>query len=187
MQDIFRWLPFRTAINKWRQQDLNLPPLGINHIKDSHVLKIPTIYGFSPNFIPKPESWEKHIDITGYWFLDDLDWQPPQELVDFLEAGPSPVCISFSSMVADNPEKVANIILQALAKTKQRGVFLTGWNNFDQIDWPDTVFKIKEAPHTWLFPRMAAVIHHGGAGTTGVSLKSGIPSIITPFFFDQPF
>ena len=77
------------------------------------------------------------------------------------------------------------MVLAALKKTGQRGLLLTGWGGLSQMDLPDDVFVMQKAPHDWLFPQMAAVVHHGGSGTTAAALRAGVPNIIIPFFFDQ--
>jgi len=74
-----------------------------------------------------------------------------------------------------------------LERTGQRAVLSSGWGGLEKEDLPATVFMIGSIPHTWLFPRMAAVVHHGGAGTTAAGLAAGVPSIVTPFFGDQLF
>jgi len=79
------------------------------------------------------------------------------------------------------------MILDALRQTGQRGLLLTGWGGIVQTDLPDTVFLLNSVPHSWLFPKMAAIVHHGGAGTTAAALRAGIPSVVVPFFGDQPF
>jgi UDP:flavonoid glycosyltransferase YjiC (YdhE family) len=75
--------------------------------------------------------------------------------------------------------------LAALQLTGQRGILLSGWSGLSFTQLPETVFCLEEAPHTWLFPQMAAAVHHGGAGTSGASLRAGIPTIVTPFLLDQ--
>jgi UDP:flavonoid glycosyltransferase YjiC (YdhE family) len=79
------------------------------------------------------------------------------------------------------------MILEALAKSGQRGLLLTGWGGMQAVPAPDDVFLLDAAPHSWLFPRMAAVVHHGGAGTTAEGLRAGLPTVIVPFILDQPF
>lgn len=184
------WLPYCSVVNQWRQEQLSLSPipLRVNHVKQMYMQRKPAIYGISPNVLPNPPDWGDHIEITGYWFLDtSADWQPPTDLVDFLLAGPPPVYVGFGSMSIRNPEETTGVVLRALACTKQRGLLATGWGGLNVADLPDNVFKIESIPHEWLFPQMAAVIHHGGAGTTAAGLQAGIPSITVPFFVDQPF
>jgi UDP:flavonoid glycosyltransferase YjiC (YdhE family) len=148
----------------------------------------PVIYGYSPSVLPRPRDWPDFVHITGYWFLEQqTSWRPPPELIDFLQAGPPPVAIGFGSMNNRDPERTTEIVLQALERSKQRGILLTGWGGLPQSDLPDRVFKIDFVPHEWLFPRLGAIVHHGGAGTTAAALRSGVPSIGVPFFAIQPF
>jgi sterol 3beta-glucosyltransferase len=149
---------------------------------------MPTLFGYSPVVVPKPVDWPAWNHVTGYWFLDEpLGWQPPAELLRFLEAGPPPVYIGFGSMIHGEPERLTRLVLEALRLSGQRGVLLTGWGGLSTHELPEYVFGIGAIPHAWLFPRMAAVVHHGGAGTTAAALRAGIPSIITPFVGDQVF
>jgi len=186
-QDAALWLSHRQAINDWRRQSLNLNNLGYKHFAEARTLKFPIIYGFSPQVIPKPKDWNDNIHVSGYWFLEDKTWQPPQGLLDFLAAGDKPLCVSFGSMMCSQPDEIADMFIKALAKTGQRGVFLTGWGGLSLSDLPENVYALEAAPHSWLFPRMAAVVHHGGAGTTAAGLRAGVPTITVPFFFDQFF
>ncbi len=90
-------------------------------------------------------------------------------------------------MNSRRPREMTEMVLKALARSRQRGILLTGWGGLSNIDLPDDVFKIDAVPHDWLFPQVAAVVHHGGSGTTGAGLRAGIPTVIIPFFGDQPF
>jgi len=105
----------------------------------------------------------------------------------FLAAGDAPVFIGFGSMPVPNPQRTTELILDALGQSGQRGILLAGWAKLGTAHLPDTVFPLEYAPYGWLFPRMAAVIHHGGSGTTGLALRSGVPSMVVPFTADQPF
>jgi len=120
--------------------------------------------------------------------VDEADgWQPPSALIDFLQSGSPPVYIGFGSMSNRNPEQTADLIIQALMRTKQRAILLSGWSGLHKSNIPDSIFMIDSVPHSWLFPRVAAVVHHGGASTTAAGLRAGVPSIVIPFFGDQPF
>ncbi|MEO8356223.1 MAG: nucleotide disphospho-sugar-binding domain-containing protein, partial [Chloroflexota bacterium] len=105
----------------------------------------------------------------------------------FIEAGSPPVFIGFGSMPIKNPHRTTNIILEALKQTGQRGILHMGWGGLGNQSLPDNVFIIDYAPYDWLFSRMAMVIHHGGSGTTAFGLRSGIPSCVVPFVFDQHY
>lgn len=182
------WQSSQAADKLVRQQVLNLPAAPMFGPYQSVALHhYPVLYGFSPAVIPPPADW-RNTHITGYWFLDsDPDWPPPVALQNFLQAGPPPVYVGFGSMSNRKPEEITELILQALAKTNQRAVLLSGWNGLRQTKLPDTVYLLDSAPHAWLFSRVAAVVHHGGAGTTAAGLRAGVPSVIVPFFGDQPF
>jgi sterol 3beta-glucosyltransferase len=149
-------------------------------------LGAPSLYGYSPSVIPKPPDWDEYHHVTGYWFLDaPPNWQPSAELTQFLDSGSAPVYIGFGSMSHENPERQARLVLRALELSGQRGVLLTGWGGLTRSSAPPTVFFVDDVPHAWLFPRMAAVVHHGGAGTTSAGLRAGVPNLITPFGGDQ--
>ncbi len=143
---------------------------------------------YSVHVFPRPASWLEHVHITGYWFLDEeAGWQPPQDLLDFLQAGNPPVYVGFGSVGdASLAEQKTRLVIEALRQSGQRGVLATGWNAMTKIgNLPDTVYMLDSAPHSWLFPQMAAVVHHGGAGTTAAGFRAGVPSIILPYGNDQ--
>lgn len=176
--------------NSWRQTRLGLPPIPLHRwpYTQLHGQPVPMFYCYSPAVAPKPSDWGEQAYVTGYWFLEHpSDWQPPADLVHFLESGPPPIYVGFGSMVSRKPEETTRIILDALKQSGQRGVVAAGWGALSQLDLPDAVFLIESVPHDWLFPKMAAVVHHGGAGTTGAGLGVGVPSIVVPFGGDQPF
>jgi UDP:flavonoid glycosyltransferase YjiC (YdhE family) len=138
--------------------------------------------------IAPPPDWNDNIHVTGYWFLDSAeDWTAPSALTDFLESGPPPVYIGFGSMGNRKPAETTDLVLDALRRIDQRAILLSGWGGLHETDLPDSVFMIDSVPHSWLFSRVAAIVHHGGAGTTAAALRSGSPSVIVPFFGDQPF
>jgi UDP:flavonoid glycosyltransferase YjiC (YdhE family) len=183
------WQQGRQADAAARQQVLGLPPAPFfGPYRLPRLNDTPVLYGFSPAVIAKPADWGEDIHITGYWFLEqEANWSPPPTLEEFLQRGPAPLYIGFGSMSSRKPEETAQLILQALAQTGQRAILLSGWNGLKAEKLPDHVLVIDSAPHDWLFERVAAVIHHGGAGTTAAGLRAGVPSIVIPFFGDQPF
>ncbi|PIG94967.1 glycosyltransferase [Gloeocapsopsis sp. IPPAS B-1203] len=182
-----RWQSVRKKINYWRQ-NLNLPPVPFaglySHLQQQ---QIPILHCFSPTVVPKPKDWSDWAYVTGYWFLEDSQWQPPIDLVNFIESGVPPIYIGFGSMSERSPEVVTNLILDALMQTKQRGI-LSNWGGLQGVDLPDNVFPMTgNISHDWLFPLCCAVVHHGGAGTTAAALRAGVPSVVIPFGVDQPF
>jgi len=183
------WQLFQGSFNQWRQSTLNLPPFPwFGPMGQIQQQKVPFLYGYSSTVLPKPDDWPDWTHITGYWFLDHpSNWQPPADLVDFLESGTRPVYVGFGSMNSRNPEALTELVLKALTQTRQRGILSTGWGGISNSNLPDHIFKVESVPHDWLFPKMAAVVHHGGAGTTAAGIRAGVPSITIPFFGDQPF
>lgn len=182
------WQMFRPVINRWRQNTLNLPRLPLKgYFGKLGTSQIPIVNGFSQYVVPRPKDWNEHIHITGYWFPEDKHWQPPSDLLAFIEAGSAPVFIGFGSMPIKDPQRTTSIILEALQLTRQRGVLHMGWGGLGNQAIPDNIFKINYVPYDWLFPRMAMVIHHGGSGTTAYGLRSGIPSCVVSFVFDQQY
>lgn len=125
--------------------------------------------------------------MTGYFFFSENEsYQPPAELRDFLNAGESPICISFGSMVNRDANRIDEIIRTSLKQTNNRGIILSGWGKVNQSSSSDLLY-LESAPHDWLLPRCKMVVHHGGAGTTSAGLRAGIPNIVVPFTADQPF
>jgi UDP:flavonoid glycosyltransferase YjiC (YdhE family) len=183
------WQTLRTADAKARTEVLGLRPAPLNGPFDWIDRHSPlTLYGYSPAVLPRPTDWDAHSHVTGYWFLDSAaTWQPPADLLAFLADGPPPIYIGFGSMSSRNPQEATDLALTALHETGQRGILYQGWGGLQGEKLPHTVHVVGSTPHAWLFARMAAIVHHGGAGTTGASLAAGVPSIVTPFFADQPF
>lgn len=144
---------------------------------------------WSPGLIPKPADWGPEIDISGFVFLDlASSFKPPETLAKFLQAGEPPVYIGFGSIVVDDPDKFTSLIFEAVKKAGVRALVSKGWGGLgDENNTPDNIYMLENTPHDWLFPRVSAVVHHGGAGTTAIGLKCGKPTMIVPFFGDQPF
>lgn len=150
--------------------------------------KAPRLHAHSRYLVPKPADWGTREHVTGYWFTDpDPNWTPPPALLQFLEAGPPPIYIGFGSMPSRNAGQLTATVLDALERTDARGLLATGWGGLESVPKSDRIHVLEAAPHDWLFPRCAAVVHHGGAGTTHEALRWGRPSIVCPIFGDQPF
>jgi sterol 3beta-glucosyltransferase len=184
------WQLFRSNTNRMRTHMLGLPPysfLGpLRQIRQQELLRL---YAYSSHVVPRPDDWPSNHQVTGYWFLPPPPlWQPPEALCAFLAAGSPPIYIGFGSMLMRDPQKTTMLVTEALARTGQRGVLAGGWGALNTaIPHSERLFCIDSIPHDWLFPQMAALVHHGGAGTTGAAVRSGVPSLVVPFSFDQPF
>lgn len=149
---------------------------------------VPHLHLYSEHVVPRPKDWPACAEVLGYCFLDaPSGWEPPRRLTAFLAAGPTPIYLGFGSMTGMRPEQLAQITRDALRETKQRAVIGMGWGGLAGFEDSEDVLAVDDVPHEWLFPRVAAVVHHCGAGTTGAALRAGKPSVAVPFFADQPF
>lgn len=172
------------------RRELGLPKASARTLRHQRTsTDWPVLHGYSPSVLPRPADWRPGLQVTGYWWPPSPPyWQPPAELTEFLAAGPPPVFLGLGSTVltANRAQELADIISTALRNAGVRGVVQSGWAGLD-VTGTD-VLTIDEAPHDWLFPRMAAIAHHCGAGTTAAALRAGAPSIALPGpVGDQPF
>lgn len=182
------WQLYRPVINHYWQGPGRIPFSGPypQQLQERQLI----LCCYSNVVLPRPADWPDHIQATGYWHLPpEPNWQPSAALSDFLATGPRPVYIGFGSM--GNPQKArqtTEIVLEALRLSGHRGVLAAGWSGLGKgMTLPENAFVLDSAPHTWLFPRMAAIVHHGGVGTTGSGLWAGVPNVVVPHFGDQPF
>ncbi|MBL8583591.1 MAG: glycosyltransferase family 1 protein [Rhizobiaceae bacterium] len=183
------WRVYGPPLNRWRAAHFGLPPLAscLDMLASRRNFAAPTLYEYSPCAVPKPADWLETDHVTGYWFAQPpADWAPDPRIVAFLAAGPPPVYFGFGSMPVRNPGKLTDAVIEALRRTGKRGILLGGSGRalLDKPAGPDVLF-VEGVPHGWLFPRMAAVVHHGGAGTTGAVMRAGVPGVVTPLTFDQ--
>ncbi|KAL8899916.1 MAG: hypothetical protein Q9207_005949 [Kuettlingeria erythrocarpa] len=166
-------------------------PPSFAHIHCAEKLGIPLHLMFtSPALIPKPTDWGSHISVSGFYFLSlSGQFNPQPDLVTFLEAGPPPVYIGFGSIVVDDPDAMTRLIFDAVRRSGQRALVSKGWGGLGShsLDDPDDIFMLGNVPHDWLFKRVSCVVHHGGAGTTAAGIAAGKPTVVVPFFGDQPF
>ena len=184
----FFWQTFRKAVNQAREKVLQMSPESFWGPATRFNRSLPLLYGFSTHVLRRPADWSQNIQVTGYWFLENqAGWQPPKDLADFLEAGSPPVYVGFGSMNNRDPKETAALLVEALSAVKQRGILLRGWGGLSQTDLPKNIRMVDSVPHEWLFSRVAAVVHHGGAGTTAAGMRAGVPTIVIPFMNDQSF
>jgi len=184
-----------SAVSRWmfaswrRAHGLPAQPRGTGLVHRDCGTRVPFLHGWSSHVAPDPPDWPKHhVETTGYWFLDRAEtWAPPPALEAFLAAGPPPVYIGFGSMAGHAPEQTTRLVLEALRRARLRGVLARGWGGLRALDLPSSVYLLSHVPHDWLFPHVAAVVHHGGAGTTAAGLRAGRPTVACPFFGDQTF
>ncbi|MFI2781488.1 glycosyltransferase [Streptomyces sp. ALB3] len=146
----------------------------------------PVFHGYSALVVPRPADWPPGVHVAGYWWpARPCGWRPPDEVVDFLQAGPPPVFIGFGSMAPGHGERLTELVAAAVDRAGVRAVVQAGWAGLSGCG-PD-VLAVGDLPHDWLFPRTAAVVHHAGAGTTAAGLRAGVPALPVPVMADQPF
>ena len=182
------WRMWRKTLNEAARDVLGLPPVPFAGPGRDFMHPSLSLDGYSSLVVPKPRDWPNNHHLTGYWFLDaPPDWHPPADLEAFLSSGPPPVYVGFGSHHNCDAAQVTELVVRALKGAGVRGILATGWGALEAVVGSDQFFSLDSAPHAWLFPRMAAVVHHGGAGSTAAGLRAGAPSILIPFFADQPF
>lgn len=172
---------FGKILRTWRNESLELSARG------GGTRPAATLYAYSRHVVPVPRDWGTDVAVTGYWFVDEPDWEPPQALRSFLAAGDKPVYVGFGSMPGLDPVQLANDVIAALARVGRRGVLATGGGALRVVNPPAHIHVVDAAPHDRLLPLTAAAVHHGGAGTTASALRAGIAMAICPFLGDQPF
>ena len=197
MFDNVFWKAIAGQVNRWRKKELGLPSTNLDKMQPN---KVPFLYNFSPSVVVPPLDYSDWIRVTGYWFLDEAsDWTPPSELTHFIAQARAHnkkiVYIGFGSIVVSDPAALTKTVVESVLKADVRCILSKGWSDrlgnqdasVPEVPLPPEIHQIKSAPHDWLFGQIDAATHHGGAGTTGASLRAGIPTIVKPFFGDQFF
>ncbi|KAI9100369.1 hypothetical protein DFS34DRAFT_482469 [Phlyctochytrium arcticum] len=184
------WTGLGDLVNDFRKS-LGLKSMttqqGASAISD---LEVPYTYCWSPSLIPKPKDWGKHVDISGFYFLDQAsNYSPPADLAAFLSGGPPPIYIGFGSVTGFDMQKLTAAVLEGVRLSGVRAIVSKGWAGLASSapNQDPNIFFIGDCPHDWLFQNVAAVCHHGGAGTLSAGLRLGKPTIVVPFFGDQFF
>jgi sterol 3beta-glucosyltransferase len=184
-------------VNRWRKKELGLRGTNLDKLQPN---KVPFLYNFSPHVVVPPLDYSDWVRVTGYWFLDEGEnWTPPDELTVFIakarSEGKKIVYIGFGSIVVSDPAALTKTVVDSVLKAGVCCILSKGWSDRlgdpaavkTEVPLPPEIHQIKSAPHDWLFKQIDAAVHHGGAGTTGASLRAGLPTIVKPFFGDQFF
>lgn len=170
---------YNGVVNAWRADGLGLA----RGRGPQHAL---VLQAFSSAVTPVDPAWPESVRTTGFWFLPrNPEWSPSTALRTFLEAGPPPVYIGFGSMAGRDAQRLGDIVAEAVREAGVRAIVATGWGGLAARSSSD-LLVIDQAPHDWLFGKVAAVVHHGGGGTTAAALVAGVPQIVCPFVADQP-
>jgi sterol 3beta-glucosyltransferase len=172
------------------RRELGLPRRGIREALTGKPdgSRWPVFYGFSPAVVPRPADWPDGCQVTGYWWpRRPAGWRPPAELEEFLASGPPPVFFGFGDMTPDDPGQFVELATAAGCQAGVRQVIQAEQTDPASAGRPGDSIVIGDLPHDWLFPKMAAVVHHAGAGTAAAGLRAGVPAVTVPVLADQPF
>ena len=180
---------FGGVVDRWRRDELGLPRRRGRHdpMRRPDGGHAPVLHAYSPTVLPRPADWPPEAVTTGYWELAGDPVPLSEEVRGFIEDGPAPVFVGFGSMAGSDPARTTRIVLESARQEGRRLVVGAGWGGMDVHDLPEDVLAVTDADYRSLFPHMAAVVHHGGAGTTGVAFAAGRPQLVCPFVADQPF
>jgi sterol 3beta-glucosyltransferase len=197
MFDNVFWKAIAGQVNRWRKKELGLRGTNLDKLQPN---KVPFLYNFSPHVVVPPLDYSDWVRVTGYWFLDEGDGcTPPEELTAFIAKarsdGKKIVYIGFGSIVVSDPAALTKTVVDSVLKAGVCCILSKGWSDRlgdpaavkTEVPLPPEIHQIKSAPHDWLFAQIDAAVHHGGAGTTGASLRAGLPTVVKPFFGDQFF
>ena len=179
----------RHGIDRWRTEAGMARRAGRHHpLRRPDGTPTPVLHGHSEHVLPRPPDWPDTALVCGYWFLPTpANWSPPRKLAAFLHAGPPPVYLGFGSMTIEDPHRLGALITDTLTRLGTRAIIASGYQGLRGLASTERMLVIRHAPHDWLFPRTAAVVHHGGAGTTGAAAAAGVGQVICPVGTDQPF
>jgi UDP:flavonoid glycosyltransferase YjiC (YdhE family) len=198
---LLKWRQDSRVIQAFRRERLGLKPLPWGGAQSrrtppAHLVDPPVLHLISCLVLPRPVDWKASASLTGFCFLEPRSadgailptpYSPDRDLTAFLENGPAPFYAGFGSMITRDPEALAAVVVEASQLAGARLILSPGWGRVvPRAALPADVFLLEECPHSWLFPRVQAAIHHGGAGTTATTLRYGIPSTVVAFFADQP-
>lgn len=195
-ENIF-WKGISGQVNSWREKTLGLPKTNLSKLQQS---RIPFIYNVSPSILPPSVDFPDWVKVSGYWFLNEgnQDYKPPSELEEFLlkaqDERKKIIYVGFGSIVVSDANALTRTIVDSVMELGVMCILNKGWSDrlskseaSEKVVLPPEVFECGSIPHDWLFARVDVAVHHGGSGTTGASLRAGLPTIIKPFFGDQFF
>jgi UDP:flavonoid glycosyltransferase YjiC (YdhE family) len=138
------------------------------------------LVAFNKELVDPDHEWPSRFKFTGFWTRAASESVLCDDVTRFLDAGPAPVVVTLGSMAFEEPARMLAIVCAALKRTGQRGVLVRGWSGYETIEAEGDLLVVDEAPYEMLFPRAAAIVHHGGVGAVAASLRAGRPSVLLP-------
>ncbi len=177
-------LAMRRTVNRERK-NLGLGP--VRSVYEEAFLSGRMLLATDRLLTPAPQDSDHDVTTTGFWFYDDPAGLEPldAELEAFLADGAPPIFVGFGSMPAEDAEDVTRKVIEAVVASGQRAVLQRGWAGLGEGALPPQVRLVGAVNHGKLFPRVAAIVHHGGAGTTASALRAGVPQVVVPHAVDQ--
>jgi sterol 3beta-glucosyltransferase len=170
-------------LNRIRKRQ-GLPSVGKDGFSSPYLNLVPV----SPTVYEPNPHWDSHHHLVGYWFVEESDeWRPPEKLLAFVEHGEPPLVISLGAMSLgdEDAKETARLFVDAVQLVNVRAI-IQGWEEgMRELSLPASIFNAGSLPHSWLLPRSAGVVHHGGFGTTAAGLWAGIPALVIPHLADQ--
>lgn len=148
------------------------------------LLGVHPVAAFDPGLATAPVDWPAPIPQVGALFARERE-ELSADVSAFLERGPPPVYVGFGSMSDPDPRATVARIIESARRAGVRALISRGWAGFELESPPPEVLFIGPQPHRKLFPRCAAVVHHGGAGTTHAAAHAGVPQVVMPHLLDQ--
>jgi len=176
-------------VSKRFKKDFSGRKITVSSIKRAMLENEKTFYTISPSLFPKPANWPFNTSIVGYYERDTAtDWQPDEKLLLFIRKHEKIIFITFGSMTNPSPKEKTRSIVEVLKRNNIPAIINISWGGLEKIDeFHDNIFFTEDLPYSWIFPKIYAVIHHGGSGTTHTALKYACPSLIIPHVLDQFF
>lgn len=186
----FAAISYGGMINSFRRRVLGLGRMSrfsdYLHAEDGS--RLPVLYGFSEHVVPVPADYPDNAYVTGCWHRTPVPWTPPSEVEEFLDSDEPTVYIGFGSMgFGKHAAERGRLITEAVERAGIRAIVAAGWGGLSLQENSPGILRLDEAPHEHLFPRVDAVVHHGGAGTTAAGLRAGRPTLVCPVLGDQAF
>lgn len=173
------------ALNHFRGF-LGLPPLRLNGPEQPTVGSPQlALFELSRHILTPHPGWPAHYHVTGFFYHVDEAWEPDAALADFMDAGPPPVVITFGSVVHEDPQALSDLLVESVERVGCRAILQTGWSGLTSRQLPPSIHPIGFAQYSWLLPRAACVVHHGGSGTSGCVYRAGVPAVVVPHYGDQ--
>ncbi|GAA4212869.1 glycosyltransferase [Actinocatenispora rupis] len=172
----------------WRRRQLGLRHRPYGKLRQVDGSPTTVLNAFSRLLLPDGMHYPDDVHTTGFWTLPLADgWRPDRALARFLSAGPPPLYVGFASSVTAEPGALGHLVGAAVREAGARAVVVGGWTGMRPDDLgPDTIL-VDDVPFDWLFPRVSAVVHHGGLGTLATAMATGRPQVVCPSFPDQWF